>query len=232
MKQQNEDWYMDRAGCATASKFKDVMAVGKTGKPLKARGDYLINVLTERLTGEPLMSFTNAAMQWGNDNEEFARTAYEIKTGNAVLESKFVSHADIKHVGCSPDGLVDDDGGAEFKCPANSANHVQTIINNTMPIEHTDQVQGCMWVTGRKWWDFVSFDPRMPKHLQLFVQRIYRDEKYIADMEKGVKSFLGEVLVLLKQLQMAGNDPVIEQAAPTKVNSKISNAKNANPDQF
>lgn len=204
MKQQSEEWFLERAGCVTASKFKDVMAVSKkSGKPLKARADYLIDTVTERMTGQPLMTFTNAAMQWGIDNEPAARLAYEIVTGNACLESSFIKHPSMPFVGCSPDGLIDSDGGTEYKCPANSANHMATLINNTMPTEHTAQVQGCMWVADCQWWDFVSYDPRMPKHLQLFIQRIERDDTYISELSVSVSVFLKEVTDMIDSLPKA-----------------------------
>ncbi len=95
-------------------------------------------------------------------------------------------------MGGSPDGLIGDDGGWESKSPWNSANHLTTWLQG-MPEEHIPQVQGLMWITGREWWDFQSFDPRLPDPLKVYIQRVPRDEKYIAALEAEVKAFEAEV---------------------------------------
>jgi len=198
--QRTEDWYAARLGKATASRFKDAIATkkqtekqkkdGLPGDPMQAQLDYCTELVVERLTGQRAQKFVTAAMQWG-DHEPAARAAYERVTGRIVEETGFVAH-DTLMAGCSPDGLVDWDGLIEIKCPFNTANHIETLLNG-MPAEHTAQVQGQMWITGREWCDFVSYDPRMPEALQLHVQRIQRDEAFIADLERRVTSFLAEV---------------------------------------
>jgi putative phage-type endonuclease len=190
--QRTTDWHADRCGHVTASRFGDVIAIGKGGKPLKARDDYLMRIVTERLTGEQVESADSFAMAWGRDAEPFARSAFEAETGLIVTQSGFVKHPTIAWVGCSPDGLVGKDGGYESKCPKNSSVHLATIRDG-MPEEHMPQVQGCMWVTGRQLWHFVSFDPRMPEHLRLYRQVIARDDQYIANLEKEIVRFLAEV---------------------------------------
>ncbi len=189
--QRDDDWYAARCGKATASKFKDVLARLKNGSPGAERQRYLTELVVERLTGQPVPSYENAAMRWGTEQESMARTAYEQRTGVAVEETGFVAH-DTLMAGCSPDGLVDWDGLIEIKCPYNSAVHISTLLAG-MPADHTAQVQGQMWITGRQWCDFVSFDPRMPAELQLHVQRINRDPAFIADLERQVTEFLAEV---------------------------------------
>jgi hypothetical protein len=131
-------------------------------------------------------------MQWGRDAEPFARAAFEADTGLIVSESAFVKHSSIEWVGCSPDGLIGKDTGYESKCPKNSAVHLQTIRDG-MPAEHTAQVQGCMFVTGRENWWFVSFDPRMPEPLRLYKELVKRDENFIAALETEIHKFLLEV---------------------------------------
>jgi putative phage-type endonuclease len=191
--QRTEQWHADRCGHATASSFCEILAVSKTtGKPLKAREDYLMRLVTERLTGQQDNNVDSFAMKWGRDVEPFARAAFEAETGLIVAESPFVRHPTIEWVGCSPDGLVGIDAGYESKCPKNSTVHLETIKNG-MPAEHKAQVQGCMWVTGRKNWWFVSFDPRMPEHLRLYYELIQRDDKYIAELEAKVVGFLQQV---------------------------------------
>lgn len=197
MAQQSPEWFAARLGKATASRFKDVLATIKTGEAATRR-NYRMQLVVERLTGQKEEGYTNAAMQWGNDNEPLARIAYEVKTGLLVTQADFVDHPTLM-AGASPDGLIGEDGGLEIKCPHQSAVHIETIQSG-MPSEHMPQVQGAMWITGRKWWDFVSYDPRMPEHLQLYVQRIERDDKYIADLEAKVTAFLCEVESTIKQL--------------------------------
>jgi putative phage-type endonuclease len=189
--QRSEDWYAARLGKATASRFKDAIAALKSGAPAQAQRDYLTELVVERLTQQPIQRFQNAAMTWGAEQEPAARAAYERVTGRIVEETGFVAH-DTLMAGCSPDGLVDWDGLIEIKCPWNTANHIETLLNG-MPAEHIPQVQGQMWITGREWCDFVSYDPRMPAELQLHVQRIQRDPSFIADLEAKVTFFLQQV---------------------------------------
>jgi putative phage-type endonuclease len=189
--QRTEDWYAARLGKATASRFKDAIAALKSGAPAQAQQDYLTELVVERLTQAPVQRYANAGMQWGTEQEPAARTAYERATGRIVEETGFVAH-DTLMAGCSPDGLVDWDGLIEIKCPYNTGNHIETLLNG-MPSMHMAQVQGQMWITGREWCDFVSFDPRMPEALQLHVQRIHRDPSFIADLEARITSFLQQV---------------------------------------
>ncbi len=203
MRQRSEEWILARAGNVTGSRLKDIVKLSTKGKPLKPYFDYLAEIVAERLTSEPVSKSHGLAGKWGTDVEEYALAMYEVKMAVICQDIGFAKHPSIEWVGVSPDSFVGDDGGVEIKCPINSAVHLTTIINQTMPEEHIPQVQGCMWVTDRKWWDFVSFDPRMPDHLQLFVQRIARDEAYIHDMERMVKEFLANVLKTLDQLHEA-----------------------------
>jgi putative phage-type endonuclease len=189
--QRSADWYAARLGKATASRFKDAIACLKSGAPAQAQRDYLTELVVERLTQQPIQRFQNAAMTWGTEQEPAARAAYERVTGTSVEETGFICH-DTLMAGCSPDGLIDWDGLIEIKCPFNSAVHIETLLNG-MPADHIPQVQGQLWITGREWCDFVSYDPRMPAELQLHVQRIQRDEAFIADLERRVSSFLSEV---------------------------------------
>ena len=189
--QRSDDWYAARCGKATASRFKDVMARLKSGNPAADRQRYLTELVVERLTGQPVPAYENAAMRWGTEQEAAARAAYEQRTGVAVEETGFVAH-DVLMAGCSPDGLVDWDGLIEIKCPYNTGVHIETLLNG-MSADHMPQIQGQMWITGRQWCDFVSYDPRMPEPLQLYVQRIPRDAAFVADLESRITSFLSEV---------------------------------------
>jgi len=188
--QRTEDWYAARIGKATASRFRDATAYLRSGDPAQAQRDYATELVVERLTGQRVQKYVTAAMQWG-DHEPEARAAYERMTRMHVEETGFICH-DTLLAGCSPDGLVDWDGLIEIKCPWNTANHIETLLRG-MPDEHIPQIQGQLWITGREWCDFVSFDPRMPVELQLHVQRIQRDPGFIADLEAKVTSFLQQV---------------------------------------
>ena len=189
--QRDADWYAARIGKATASRFKDAIATLKSGAPAQAQRDYLTELVVERLTQQPIQRYATAAMQWGTEQEPAARAAYERVTGISAEETGFVAH-DTLLAGCSPDGLVDWDGLIEIKCPYNSAVHIETLLQG-MPADHIPQVQGQMWITGRQWCDFVSYDPRMPEPLQLHVQRIQRDPSFIADLEARITIFLQQV---------------------------------------
>ena len=200
--QGSEAWKSERAGHCTASRFRDVLAKIRTGEAASRR-NYRVQLVTERLIGAPISGFKSAAMEWGTQTEPLARVAYEAHTGDPVVETGFHLHQGVDWVGASPDGLVGDEGLLEIKCPE-PATHMETLLDGVCPSEHVAQIQGQMWVTGRKWCDFVSFDPRFPKHLQLFVVRVPRDEAYIANLEREVKGFLREVDQLHDRLLNGG----------------------------
>jgi putative phage-type endonuclease len=199
MEQRTEEWYQARLGKATASRISDVLAKVKTGEAA-SRKNYKMELVVQRLTGQPGESFTNAAMEWGTATEPQARMAYEAHTGTFVEEKGFIDHPTIEGFGCSPDGLVGDDGLIEIKC-MNTANHVETVIEGKPPSRYIPQMQCQMAVTGRKFCDFVAFDPRLPEDLQLLVVRVDRDQEYIDQMEVEVRQFLSEVNDLFNQLK-------------------------------
>lgn len=204
VEQRSADWFAARLGCATASRFKHAIARlkpkkdEKVGLPSQARLDYLIEVVTERITGQPTPHFTSAAMQWGTDHEPAARIEYEFRRELEVEEVGFIRHPSIL-AGASPDGLVGREGIIEIKCP-NSTTHVETLLEG-MPDEHRAQVQGQLWITGRAWCDFVSYDPRMPAEFQFYVQRVERDEIFIAALDSEVRAFLEDADRLILTLR-------------------------------
>lgn len=188
IEQGSEAWMQLRSGKVTASKVSDVMSAITTA----GYRNYLADLVVERLTGNKTESFTNAAMQWGVDQEPLARAEYEVKTGNFVDQIAFVDHPTIVNFGCSPDGLVGDDGLIEIKCP-NTATHIDYVMQDKVPTKYIPQIQCQLAVTGRKWCDFVSFDPRLPDGLQILIVRLERDDKYIEKLEARVVKFLDEV---------------------------------------
>lgn len=198
--QRTDEWRMDRAGKFTGSIFADLIARHKkTGERLKSFTDCIWNVAVERMSGKPTEGPTGFALQWGTDVEPYAREAYELETGNTVIESAFIQHPDIEYAGCSPDGLIDSDGGLEIKSPKNLRIHLERFIDG-VPAEYMPQVQGCMWVTGRQWWDFVSYHPDAPESHRLLVIRVIRDEKMIAEIEASVIEAEARVLELIEVL--------------------------------
>ena len=189
--QGTEAWHQQRMGKATASRISDIVAKTKTGYST-SRANYMAQLVVERMTNQVAESYSNAAMEWGIENEEFARAAYEAKIGNMVDQVGAIDHPRIAMSAASPDGLVGDDGCLEIKCP-NTATHIETLLGDEPAKKYYDQMQWQMVCANRSWCDFVSFDPRMPAHLQLFVKRIERSDLYIAELEKEVVQFLVEV---------------------------------------
>lgn len=188
--QGSPEWLQSRCGVPSASRFAAVMAKIKTGEAAERR-NYRTDLVVERLTGKPLESFSSAAMKQGTEREPFARMAYEARTGLIVQEVGFCL-LDDGSAGASPDGLIDADGGLEIKCPERSA-HLRYLLQTGEPTEYTWQIQGGMWVTGRAWWDFVSFNPDFPEHLQLIVRRIKRNDAAIKSLADEVAQFAKEV---------------------------------------
>jgi putative phage-type endonuclease len=169
------------------------LAKTKTG-PSASRQNYLIELALQRTTGIIEESYSNAAMEWGTKTEPQARVAYEVKSGNFVDQVAFCNHPLIEWFGCSPDGLVNDMGLVEIKCP-NSTTHWEYFKSKKPPNKYFIQMQAQMSVTGRDWCDFISFDPRMPDRSQLLVVQVPRDEEFIETMETEIKQFLSEVEV-------------------------------------
>lgn len=190
--QGSPEWFAERAGRATASEFETVQMEGRSKNvPSETRFKYAVQLAMERVSGTIAQGGTFAATEHGKTFEPHAQMAYEERTGNVVEVVSFIRHPTLM-AGASPDGLIDLNGGLEIKCPANPLVHFLTLKRG-MPKEHTGQVQGGMWITGRKWWDFVSYRPDAPEGLKLYIQRIERDEAYIANLEAKVMQFLGEV---------------------------------------
>lgn len=192
--QRTETWFAARAGRATASKAGDVLAKIKTGEAA-ARRDYRFQLAIERLTGKPAEpGYTNAEMQRGIDLEPAARLAYEAHTGLIVRETGFLSMNEIM-AGCSLDGDIDEFKGlVSFKCPK-SATHVEYLKSHRLPPTYIPQATHEMWVTGAQWYDFFSYDDRLPEGLQCFYVRVERNEleKEMAAYEEELKRFLAEV---------------------------------------
>lgn len=197
--QGSDEWFQDRLGYATASCFSQVLAKGEG----KTRGAYLKRVVAERLTGKRQEGFSTPDTLRGKEQEPYARMAYEAETGNIVEEVDFIKHGTLL-AGCSPDGLVDAKGGLEIKSVLPTV-QLETIERGKHPSSHKAQIQGGLWVTGREWWDFVSFSPDLPKNLRLYVYRVERDDEYIKSLEAEVIRFLDDAEELYQSLLKRAN---------------------------
>ena len=198
--QGSDAWQEIRCGKVTASKITDIMAKLKSGKPSAGRTTYMGQLIAERLTGVKSDGFSNTAMQWGIETEPQARAAYEFLNDVEVEQIAFMDHEYIHFSGMSPDGLVCEEGMLEIKCP-NTATHIDMLISQKIPKKYIDQMQWQMACSGRKWCDFMSFDPRMREHLNKLVIRVGCDNDYIQEMEKEVISFNNEIDEKLKILE-------------------------------
>jgi putative phage-type endonuclease len=188
--QGTDEWKLARLGKVTASRIADMVAKTKTGWGA-SRANYMAELLVERLTGIPTAGYENDAMKWGTATEPEARMMYQLENPlNAVEQVGFVPHPTIAMAGCSPDGLIDDDGLLEIKCP-NSATHIETLLgNHTIALKYRLQIQFQLACTGRQWCDFVSYDPRMPEQMRLFIHRVMRDKDQIKYLEDSAREFL------------------------------------------
>jgi putative phage-type endonuclease len=200
MEQRSDEWMAHRVGRVTASKIVDIMATTRSG-PSASRGNYAAEIIAERLTGESAESgFTNAAMQWGTDQEPHAIAAYSFMHDTDVEAVGFIDHPTIDLSGCSPDGLIGTQGMCEIKCP-NTKTHLDTLMGASIPKKYMLQMQWQMACSGRAWCDFVSYDPRLHGAMQLHVERVQRDPALIAEIETEVRSFQREVDLAVEKLR-------------------------------
>lgn len=199
IEQRSPEWFAARLGKVTASRIGDILNTLKNGNWAASRKNYAAQLVTERLTGEPPEPITNEYIEWGNEQEPRARMAYTSKTGNAVTEVGFICHPTLPMAGASPDGLVGEDGLIEIKCPT-KATHIDTLLNETVKEQYEYQMYWQMICTGRKWCDFVSYDPRLPEDMQLFIKRYELDEAKAAHIEEEVKYFLDDVAETVTKL--------------------------------
>lgn len=198
VEQGTPEWFAARLGNVTASRVADVIAKTKSGYAA-SRDNYMAQLICERMTNTVAESYTNAAMQWGTETEPLARAAYESVADVLVDEVGYIAHPTIERAGASPDGLVGVFGLLEIKCP-NTATHIDTLISEQVPTKYITQVQWQMSCTGRTWADFVSFDPRLPSGLQMFVKRVEFDAEYVAMLKEEVIKFLAELDAKISKL--------------------------------
>jgi putative phage-type endonuclease len=189
--QGTPEWKAQRCGKHTASRTGDVIARTKSGWG-SSRANYAAQLIVERLTGEVAESFTNSSMAWGTATEPEARLHYADMVIEPVEEIGFVEHPRIAMSGASPDGLVGSNGLVELKCPE-SKTHIETLLGGSIPDKYQVQMLWQMACCERDYCDFVSYDPRMPEKMRMFVKRLERDDKRIKELEAMVEAFLDEV---------------------------------------
>ena len=199
--QRSPEWFAARAGRVTGSRAADLLAQIKSGEAADRR-NYRAALVLERLTGEPADAdgFVSPAMQRGVELEPEARAAYEAQTGVLVDQTGFLAH-DALLAGCSLDGHVGDFAGiVEIKCP-NSATHLDALKAGGVPSKHVAQITHNLWMTGAQWCDFVSYDPRFPEGLRLYICRVEASTLDLGGYEKKLRAFLDEVDAELAVLQ-------------------------------
>ena len=208
IEQGSGEWLRERCGKVTASRIADIVAKTKNG-PSASRGNYMAQLIAERLTGSVSESYVSPAMEHGTATEDEAVAAYEFYSGLMVERVGFVPHPTIAMTGASPDRLVAAAGLVEVKCP-NTATHIETLLGRSVPGKYVHQMQWQMACTEREWCDFVSYDPRLPEELRLFVKRVERDGFAIVELQAAVKDFLADLDTRLAMLREFGR---MERAA-------------------
>ena len=189
--QGTPEWFAARCGIPTASNFDKI--VTSKGEPSKQRTKYLYQLAGESITGIPEETYQNAAMQRGIEMEAEARNLYSMTTGEELKEVGFCVS---KGCGASPDGLVGEKGGLEIKCP-NLTTHVGYLLENTLPTDYFQQVQGNLLVTGRDWWDFQSYYPG----IKPLIIRVYPDKNFIGLLENELRKFCLDLNVVIKKIK-------------------------------
>ena len=193
IEQNSDEWFALRMGKVTGSCFKDATAGGQG----KTRLTLMYKLIAERLSSIPQETYKNPTMERGNEVEPFAREEYEKMTGTEVKQVGFIEFNE--DIGCSPDGLIGDDGLAEIKCP-NSSTHIRYILEDRLPNEYKKQVQGQLWVSERQWCDFVSYDPRVNAR-PIWIYRVERDEKIIDELKSGIERFVSDMKKLIETVR-------------------------------
>ena len=192
--QGSPEWLAARLGKPSASMFSKLITA--TGKPSSSADGYINQLIAERLTGQSEPFYVTEWMARGTELEPEAREAYEFISGNDVIETGFILDTGFEY-GCSPDGLITDQGGLEIKCPAPQT-MVSYLRDNQVGVKkYWQQIQGCMWISQRKWWDFFAYHPEMPHVLV----RVERDEEYIAKLAIEVQGAVAEILNQVEKLK-------------------------------
>lgn len=195
VKQGTEEWLKLRAGRPTASEFDNLVTPEMKPRTGQTPETYLLKKLAERSMGAPLLSYTSGAMEQGSLREDEAVAWFEFAHMMQVNRVGFCT-TDDGRIGCSPDGLIGEDGGLEIKCPEPHT-HLRYLLAGTVPKEYMSQVQGNMLVTGRKWWIFVSYNRAFPA----LVVKIERNEEAQVVLATALAKFIGSLDEAYAKLQ-------------------------------
>ncbi len=191
--QGTQEWLDARLGRPSASQFHKLIT--SSGKPSTQADSYINTMIAERLMGYSEPVYVTDAMQRGTDLEPEARELYEFISDVKVQEVGFILD-NSGEFGCSPDGLIGEEGGLEIKCPA-PHNHIAWSRKGVCPAKHYAQVQGCMYITERKWWDFMSYHPDMKP----FIVRVERDEEFITNLAEQILLAVTEIISEVRNLK-------------------------------
>lgn len=183
--QGTPEWFAARAGIPTASRFSDVMAVGRGGAESKTRRTYMLKLAGEIITGEPMDSFSNVHTERGHEMEPEARNFYAFKHD---VEPEMVGFIRSGNKGASPDSLIGANGMLEIKTKLPHL-LLDVLLRGNFPTDHLAQCQGQLWVAEREWVDLICYWPKMPPH----IVRAYRDEEYIKQISAAVDQFNDEL---------------------------------------
>lgn len=201
VKQLSSEWFQAHCGVVSGSHMSAVLdftqkkVTGSKGKT------YFRTKLAELLTGVAVQdNYVSREMLEGIDREPMAIAAYEAQESVMVEAVGFALHDSIPRYGCSPDGLVGDDGLIEIKCPK-SGTHLQWLIDGKIPEAHIPQIRAELSVTGRDWCDFVSYSPEVPKPLRLMVIRMTKEQADIPIIEESVNQFNSELDAAIERLR-------------------------------
>ena len=190
--QNSEEWLDARKGIPTASAFSKIVTPSKGDKSSSSK-TYMYELIAEKL-GATNESFSNNWTERGHELEDMARSTFEFITDLKVDEVGMIK-TDCGNIGCSPDGLINEDGGLEIKCPKAST-HIKYLIEGVLPLEYKTQVMGSLMVSERKYWYFMSYHPE----LDPFILKVERDEEFIAKMHKHITGFVAELGKKIEEL--------------------------------
>lgn len=191
--QGTPEWNAIRCGIPTSSNFDKIITA--EGKPSKQKEKYLYTVAGEKVSGIKEETYQSFAMQQGVIKEEEARNYYKMLYDVEVQKVGFCL-ADNGSYGCSPDGLVGKDGGLEIKCPEIHT-HVGYMIKGELLKDYFQQAQGSLFVTGRKWWDIMSYFAG----LKPVIIRVLPDKTFYKALEVELEIFTKELNALVERIK-------------------------------
>jgi len=199
--QGSAGWHLARKGKVTASRFDLVMKKVRGGTSSQSKFDYRDELVLQNLNDRTEKQINAKQLSWGSDHEDDARDIYTLETGNRVDQAGFMTNSHYPGVGASLDGLVGDDGSVEIKCPYQELVHLRNVESKCVPPEYNWQIQGGLWLSGRKWCDFISYHPAFPKHLKISIVRVERDLDAIDELEIKIPRFAEEVRNKVERLR-------------------------------